>query len=113
MGSLWDGKNLKGVKGDKGAALCPYGSFYDPLKGDYGQCVEHLATCPSPGETSMMVFCDNSKRIKHNQLPRKSISVYVGKSDPKADSSGYAMLPIPKLLLLGMLLSVLHSTREM
>ena len=49
VGSLWDGKHLTGVKGDKGAALCPYGSFYDPSQGDYGQCVEHSATCPTTG----------------------------------------------------------------
>jgi hypothetical protein len=100
VGSLWDGKHLTGVKGDKGAALCPYGSFYDPSQGDYGQCVEHSATCPTTGETSMMGFCDKLFNPSIKPVGKdKSISVYVGKGKPKAGSDGYAMLPIPKITL--------------
>ena len=101
VGSLWDGTHLKGVKGGKGAALCPYGSFYDPSPGVYGQCVEHKATCTSPETaTNMMGFCDKPFDPSIKPVGKgKSISVYVGKSDPKADPTGYAMLQIPEITL--------------
>jgi len=103
VGSLWDGANLTGVKGDKGAALCPYGSFYDPSQGDYGQCVEHPANCPA-GETPMMGFCD--KLNPPTKPVGKSISVYIGTSEQNVparykynSTTGYAMLPIPDITL--------------
>ena len=107
VGSLWakdpttNEYVLSGVKGDEGKALCPYGSFYNATKGEYGQCEEQSATCDTgAGETSMMGFCDVKQDVSVKHVGKgENINVYIGKDDPEADTEGYKLLQVPVITL--------------
>ena len=91
VGSLWDGTHLSGVKGDAGAALCPYGTYYDPDKGSYGQCVDHQRQDCKPGTDSIMGFCDDptiyQKEIPKDSLPTITLTWYALVGKAKTDES--------------------------
>ena len=91
VGSSWNGANLIGVKGDMGAALCPYGSYYDSSKTQYGQCVEHKPVCPEQ-EKAMMGFCDKPYVEAKYVHKGEKIDVYVGNGETK-------QLPLPEITL--------------
>jgi hypothetical protein len=119
VGSSWDGKNLIGVKGNKGAAMCHYGSYYDPTPTpgyEYGSCVDHTTTCPHGGKSNMG-FCGdpgtggNILYTKPGTLNNK-ISVFVGIGEKGADTAGYMDLLIPDITMTWYALVGWANTKE-